>query len=121
MLLWFSLHTCLLILVLVQSHQAEIIIVKRLIQERNVIRGLVEARAWDTSYRLYPLGHAADFSMHIHGNGQVAPQTTNFYGISKNQSFTLVNFGWYLNSVNSRKDFRTNILPLRAALIIANG
>ena len=45
---WISSNSCLLNLLLVQSHQAEIIIVKRLIQGRNsVTRVRVEPRSFD--------------------------------------------------------------------------
>ena len=48
MFLWISLNSCPLNLLLVQSHQAEIIIVKRLIQGRNnVTRVRVEPRPFD--------------------------------------------------------------------------
>ena len=48
MFLWISSNSCPLNLLLVQSHQAEIIIVKRLIQGRNsVIRVRVEPRSFD--------------------------------------------------------------------------
>ena len=48
MFLWISLNSCPLNLLLVRSHQAEIIIVKRLIQGRsNVTRVRVEPRSFD--------------------------------------------------------------------------
>ena len=48
MLLWISLNSCPLNLLLVLSHQAEIIIVKHIIQERNnVTRLRVELRSFD--------------------------------------------------------------------------
>ena len=48
MLLWISSNSCALNLLLVRSHQAEIIIVKRLIQEcNNVTREWVEPRSYD--------------------------------------------------------------------------
>ena len=50
--LWISSNSCPLNLLLVQSHQAEIIIVKRLIQERNnVTRVWVEPRSFDQGHR----------------------------------------------------------------------
>ena len=50
MFLWISLNSCLLNLQLVQSHQAEIILVKHFIQERNnVTRVLVERRSFNQS------------------------------------------------------------------------
>ena len=52
MFLWISSNSCALNLQLVQSHQAEIIIVKRLIQGRNnVIRVRVELRSFDQGRR----------------------------------------------------------------------
>ena len=65
MFLWISSNSCSLNLLLVRSHQAEIIIVKRLIQGRNnVTRVRVEPRSFDQGRRkkrrLYPFGHAAD-------------------------------------------------------------
>ena len=73
MFLWISSNSCPLNLLLVRSHQAKIIIVKRLIQERNnVTRVLVEPRSFDQGRRkndtfthsatlpTYPFGHAAD-------------------------------------------------------------
>ena len=65
MLLWISSNSCPLNLLLVQSRQAEIFVVKRLNQKRkNVTRVRVELRLFDHSgpkkARLYPLGHAAD-------------------------------------------------------------
>ena len=67
MLLWISSNSCPLNLLLVRSHQTEIIIVKRLIQERkNVNRVWVEPRPFDQgcckndAFTQYPFGHAAD-------------------------------------------------------------
>ena len=65
MFLWISSNFCQLNLLLVRSHQAEIIIVKHLIQGRNdVTRVRVEPRSFDRDRRkkrrLYPLGHGAD-------------------------------------------------------------
>ena len=52
MFLWISSNSCPLNLLLVRSHQAEIIIVKRLIQGRNsVTRVRVEPRSFDLSRR----------------------------------------------------------------------
>ena len=52
MFLWLSSNSCPLNLLLVQSHQAEIIIVKRLIQGRNnVTRVRVEPRPFDQGRR----------------------------------------------------------------------
>ena len=52
MFLWISSNCCLLNLLLVRSHQAEIIIVKRLIQGRNnVTRVRVETRPFDLGRR----------------------------------------------------------------------
>ena len=52
MLLWISSNFCPLNLLLVRSHQAEIIIVKRLIQGRNnVTRVRVEPRSFDQGRR----------------------------------------------------------------------
>ena len=52
MFLWISLNSCPLNLLLVRSHQAEIIIVKRLIQGRNnVTRVRVEPRSFDQGRR----------------------------------------------------------------------
>ena len=52
MFLWISSNFCPLDLLLVRSHQAEIIIVKRLIQGRNnVIRVRVEPRSFDQGRR----------------------------------------------------------------------
>ena len=52
MFLWISLNSCPLNLLLVRSHQAEIIIVKRLIQGRNnVTRVRVEPRSFDQGCR----------------------------------------------------------------------
>ena len=52
MLLWISLSSCPLNLLLVRSHQSEIIIVKRFIQGRNnVTRVRVEPRSFDQSRR----------------------------------------------------------------------
>ena len=49
--LWISSNSCPLNLLLVQSHQAEIIIVKRLIQGRNnVNRVRVEPRSFDQGH-----------------------------------------------------------------------
>ena len=48
MLLWISSNSCSLILLLVRSHQAEIIIVKRLIQGRN---NVTRVRAEPKSYK----------------------------------------------------------------------
>ena len=68
MLLWISSNSCPLNLLLVRSHQAEIIIVKRLIQGRNNgTRVWVEPRLFDQGRRkndaFYPFGHAADLSI----------------------------------------------------------
>ena len=73
MFLWISSNSCPLNLLLVRSHQAEIIIVKRLTQGRNnVTRVRVEPRSFDQGRRkkdafthsatlpTYPFGHAAD-------------------------------------------------------------
>ena len=50
--MWISSNSCLLNLLLVQSHQAEIIIVKRLIQGcNNVTRVRVEPRSIDQDRR----------------------------------------------------------------------
>ena len=50
--LWISSNSCPLNLLVVRSHQAEIIVVKRLIQERNnVTRVRVEPRSFDQSHR----------------------------------------------------------------------
>ena len=52
MFLWISSNSCPLNLLLVRSHQAEIIIVKRLIQGRNnVTRVRVEPRSFDQGRR----------------------------------------------------------------------
>ena len=52
MFLWISSNSCPLNLLLVRSHQAEIIIVKRLIQGRNnVTRVRVEPRPFDQGRR----------------------------------------------------------------------
>ena len=52
MFLWISSNSCPLNLLLVRSHQAEIIIVKRLTQGRNsVTRVLVEPRSFDQDRR----------------------------------------------------------------------
>ena len=52
MFLWISSNSCPLNLLLVRSHQAEIIIVKRLIQRRNnVTRVRVEPRSFDQGRR----------------------------------------------------------------------
>ena len=52
MFLWISSNSCPLILLLVRSHQAEIMTVKRLIQRRNnVIRVRVEPRSCDQDHR----------------------------------------------------------------------
>ena len=52
MLRWFSSNFCPLNLLLVRSHQAEVIIVKPLIQERNnVTRVLIEPRSLDQHCR----------------------------------------------------------------------
>ena len=52
MILWISSNFCPLNLLLVQSHQAEIIIVKHLIQGRNnVTRVWVEPRSFDQGHR----------------------------------------------------------------------
>ena len=52
MFLWISSNSCPLNLLLVRSHQAEIIIVKRVIQERNnVTRVRVEPRPFDQGRR----------------------------------------------------------------------
>ena len=52
MFLWISSNSCPLDLLLVQSHQAEIIIVKRLIQGRNnMTRVRVEPRSLDQGCR----------------------------------------------------------------------
>ena len=52
MFLWISSNPCPLNLLLVRSHQAEIIIVKRLIQGRNnVTRVRVEPRSFDQGRR----------------------------------------------------------------------
>ena len=52
MFLWISSNSCPLNLLLVRSHQAEIIIVKRLIQGRNnVTRMQVEPRSFDQGRR----------------------------------------------------------------------
>ena len=52
MFLWISSNSCPLNLLLAQSHQAEIIIVKRLIQGRNsVTRVRVEPRSFDQGRR----------------------------------------------------------------------
>ena len=52
MFLWISSNSCPLNLLLVQSHQAEIIIVKRLIQGRNsMTRVRVEPRSFDQGRR----------------------------------------------------------------------
>ena len=52
MFLWISSNSCPLKLLLVRSHQAEIIIVKRLIQGRNnVTRVRVEPRPFDQGRR----------------------------------------------------------------------
>ena len=52
MFLWISSNSCPLNLLLVRSHQAEIIIVKRLIQGRNsVTRVRVEPRSFDQGHR----------------------------------------------------------------------
>ena len=52
MFLWISSNSCQLNLLLVRSHQAEIIIVKRLIQGRNsVTRVRVEPRSFDQGRR----------------------------------------------------------------------
>ena len=52
MFLWISLNSCPLNLLLVRSHQAEIIIIKRLIQGRNnVTRVRVEPRSFDQGRR----------------------------------------------------------------------
>ena len=51
---WISSNACLLNLVLVRSHQAEIIIVKRLIQKRNTVtraRARLELRLCDQGRR----------------------------------------------------------------------
>ena len=67
MFLWILLNLCALNLLLVRSHQGEIImIVKRLIQGRNnMTRVRVEPRLFDhgchKKRRLYPLGHTADW------------------------------------------------------------
>ena len=52
MFLWISSNSCPLNLLLVQSHQAEIIIVKHLIQgHNNVTRVRVEPRSFDQGHR----------------------------------------------------------------------
>ena len=52
MLLWISSNSCQLTLLLVRSHQAEIIIVKHVIQGRNnVTRVRVEPRSFDQGRR----------------------------------------------------------------------
>ena len=52
MLLWISSNSCPLNLLVVRSHQVEIIIVKRLIQRRNnVTRVRVEPRSFDQGRR----------------------------------------------------------------------
>ena len=52
MFLWISSNSCPMNLLLVRSHQAEIIIVKRLIQGRNnVTRVRVEPRSFDQGRR----------------------------------------------------------------------
>ena len=68
MFLWISSNSCPLNLLLVRSHRAEIIIVKRLIQRRNnVTRVRVKPRPFDqgrhTKRRLYPFGHTADLKV----------------------------------------------------------
>ena len=66
--LWISSNSCPLNLLLVRSHQAEIIIAKRLIQGCNdVTRVQAEPRSFDQGRlkkrRLYPFGHVADLSL----------------------------------------------------------
>ena len=52
MFLWISMNSCLLSLLLVPGHHAEVIIVKRLIQERiNVSRVNVKSRSSDQGRR----------------------------------------------------------------------
>ena len=52
MFLWIPLNSCPLNLLLVRSHQAEIIIVKRLIEGRkNVTRVRVEPKSFDQNRR----------------------------------------------------------------------
>ena len=52
MFLWISSNSCQLNLLLVRSHQAEIMVLKRLIQERNnVTRVRVEPRLFDQGRR----------------------------------------------------------------------
>ena len=68
MFVWISSNSCPLNLLLFASHQAKIIIVKRLIQGRNnVTRVWVEPKScdqgWRKKQRLYSLGHAADLTV----------------------------------------------------------
>ena len=67
MFLWISSNSCPLNLLLVRSHQAEIIIVKRLIQGRNnVTRVRVEPRSYDKGRRKNDaFTHSAMLPTHI--------------------------------------------------------
>ena len=69
MFLWVSLNSRPLNLLLVQSHQAEIIMVKRLIQARNIVSRLrVEPKSFDhgcrknDAFTLSPMMHFLQFS-----------------------------------------------------------
>ena len=91
MFLWISSNSCPLNLLLVRSHQAEIIIVKRLIQGRNsVTRVRVEPRSFDQGRRkndaftysatlpTYLFGHAADLP--------IRPRCRHWLGFAQSMS-----------------------------------